>query len=253
MKFASACVNVLAWFTVCSIPCAAKTATDSRSTPQATLTTDRPDTTEAALTVPRGLWQVESTLFGYSRDDVGGLRTETFTWGSMNVKYGISENTDLQLIYDLWTRERTRGGTLRLENESFSDVTLRLKHNIHGNNEASGVAWAFMPYVKVPTSTALSNREWEGGLIVPFGMEVIPDVLDVNWMLEADAVYDEDSDSHDAVFLHSISLAWSLTKLGLPEALGIFTEYVGESGAGDYRAYANGGFVLVQRECPGLW
>ncbi|MHA3771231.1 transporter [Verrucomicrobiota bacterium sgz303538] len=205
--------------------------------------TDRPDTTESAYTVPAGMFQVEATLFSYARDTFEGERTETFTWGGLNLKYGLARNTDLQLLFDLYTEERVTSGSSHDSTGAFSDITLRLKQNILGN-DTEGLAVALMPYVKTPTGTALSNDEWEGGLIVPFGLEAVKDVLTVNWMLEGDVVYNEDKLSHEFVLVHSISLAWSLQKLGLENA-GVFTEYVGEVGAGPYRAYANTGVTYL--------
>lgn len=203
------------------------------------LSTDRPDTTESAFTVPKGLFQVEATVFGYSRDRAEGVLTETFTWGGFNLKYGIADRTDIQVVFDAYTIERDRDRSPRESRDGFSDVSVRLKQNIRGNNE-SGLAVALMPFVKIPTDTRLSNREWEGGLIIPFGLE-ISKWLTVNWMLEGDAIYISDKDRHEAVFVHTISLAWILEKVS--PGLGLFTEFAGEAGGGPYRASANAGFT----------
>ena len=55
--------------------------------------------------------------------------------------------------------------------EGFSDVTLRLKWNLWGNDEGS-TAFAIFPYVKIPSGTDVSNDKWEGGVIFPWAMEL---------------------------------------------------------------------------------
>ena len=203
------------------------------------LATDRPDTTEAAFTVPKGMFQVEATVFGYSRDRADGVLTETFTWGGLNLKYGLTDRTDFQVVFDTHTVEYTNEHGVRNTTAGFSDITLRLKQNLRGNRE-DGLAVALMPFVKIPTDTVFSNREWEGGLIIPFGIEV-NDLLTVNWMVEGDIVYNSDKDRHEGVLVHTVSLAWNLER-AIPK-VGLFTEFAGEVGGGPYRGSVNAGFT----------
>jgi len=137
-------------------------AADPAAPPE--MNTDRPDQTESPYTVPPGWVQIESTLFGYSRSLGTGVRAEGFEWGSVNVKLGLTANTDLQLGFAPFLQARENGTTLH---EGVGDVVARLKWNLWGNASGS-TAGGLIPYVKIPTASAgLGNDEWEGGLIFP--------------------------------------------------------------------------------------
>ena len=47
-----------------------------------------------------------------------------------------------------------------------------------------------MPFVKIPTGTAVSNYEWEGGLIVPWST-TLTETIGLGLMAEFDYVYNE--------------------------------------------------------------
>ncbi len=194
------------------------------------MSTDRPDTTESPITVPAGMFQLETSFLDYSRD----AGDETWAFGLVNFKAGLSRNTDLQLVFDTWTRERsdeTRSG--------FSDVTLRLKQNLWGNDGGT-TALALMPYVKIPTGTEMSNGEWEGGLIVPLGIN-LSDRLYLGLMAEMDIVHDEDEGRHDLEWLHSATLGFGLT-----DKLGMYIELVGIAGTQtNYQALFDAGLTLA--------
>src|SRR5688500_9280794 len=60
------------------------------------LSTDRPDTTESADTVDAGHVQVEMSFVEYTRD--GGGAFEEFAFVPVNLKVGLLNNVDLQLV-----------------------------------------------------------------------------------------------------------------------------------------------------------
>lgn len=186
------------------------------------LSPDRPDTTESPVTVDAGAWVVEASYFDWRRD--GG--DDTYTVMATNLKVGLTDRIDLQTVFDAYTREA--GGA-----EGFSDVTLRLKYNVWGN-DGGKTAFALFPFVKIPTDTAISNGEVEGGLILPLSID-LADGVGLGLMAEFDAVHDGAND-YDLEFVHSAVLGFDVT-----ERLGVFTEYVGVSGPGDYEAYFSAG------------
>lgn len=199
------------------------------------MSTDRPDATESPYTVDAGHFQIETSFFDYSRD--GGDGRDTWTFGQVNFKAGLLAHTDLQVIFDTWTHERTSE-----TRSGFSDVTLRLKHNIWGNDGGT-TALALMPYVKIPTGTELSNGEWEGGLIVPLGVS-LTDRLNLGLMAEMDIVHDEDSGGHDVEWLSSATLGYALTN-----QLGAYVEVVGVAGTQtNFRALFSGGLTFAVTE-----
>lgn len=189
------------------------------------LAPDRPDTTESPITVDAGAWVVEASYFDWRRD--GG--DDTYTVMATNLKVGLTDRVDLQTVFDAYTWEDAGA-------EGFSDVTLRLKYNVWGN-DGGRTAFALFPFVKIPTDTAISNGEVEGGLILPFSVD-LADGIGLGLMAEFNAVHDG-IDDYDLEFVHSAVLGFDLT-----DRLGLFTEYVGVAGPGDYEAYFSSGVTF---------
>ncbi|RDK88392.1 transporter [Marinirhabdus gelatinilytica] len=68
------------------------------------MVTDRPDATEAPLTVPKGFLQVETGGF-YTSFEENGFKTETYGYNTTLLRYGILDNFELRLG---WNFEETR-------------------------------------------------------------------------------------------------------------------------------------------------
>ena len=124
-------------------------ALSASEVPLRDLEADRPDATESPRTVDAGYFQIEASLLGYSRDRSGGVTYESWSWAEANIKYGLNECMDLQLVLAPYVRESVDGGGVRSVAEGFGDMTLRLKWNLWGNAEGS-TAFAVFPYVKIP-------------------------------------------------------------------------------------------------------
>lgn len=207
------------------------------------MVTDRPDTTESPYTVPAGHYQLEMSFFDYSRDlspdPQSSIRNQTWIYGQMNFKAGLSHDVDLQVMFDTYTHQRSTTDEVTDKLSGLSDVTLRLKMNVWGN-DAGTTALALMPYVKIPTGTRLSNNEWEGGLIVPLAV-ALGDRVGLGLMAQMDLVSDASTGGYDAEWLHSATLGISLT-----EKLGLYVELVGVAGpATDYRALFDTGLTFA--------
>ena len=132
------------------------------------MSTDRPDQTEGAYTVPKGMYQFEFGLLSYARRLDTDNRSETFTWGEVNAKYGLTHDIDLQLIWQPYIQQRNRGNPADpgFYREGVADITARVKWNLVGN-DGGPFALALLPFVKIPTAThAVGNDMWEGGLAV---------------------------------------------------------------------------------------
>ncbi|MBL9152057.1 MAG: transporter [Verrucomicrobiales bacterium] len=195
------------------------------------LSADRPDTTESPISVDAGHWQLETSFFDWSEDETAGSNTRTVL--ASNLKYGINDRSDVQFVFDVYTIDDAGSTTER----GFGDVQLRYKLNLWGNDGGSS-ALALLPFVKIPTGTSLSNGEWEGGLAIPWSTD-LTDRLSFGLMAEIDAVYDEESGSHVAEFLHTAVLG-----IGLTERWSGFVEYIGITGEGSYRVFGSGGLVF---------
>ena len=195
------------------------------------LSADRPDATESPITVDAGHIQIEASLFDWRRNG----RDDTFTLMSTNVKFGVSDNIDLQFVFDSFGWENNAGPVP--DAEGFGDVTVRMKWNLWGN-DGGDTAFALFPFVKIPTGAGLGSDSWEGGLILPFGT-TLENGLNLGLMAEIDIVEDSGG-NHDFEFLHSAVIGFDLT-----EVLGCFAEYVGVIGEHFYAPSIVGGFTYA--------
>jgi Putative MetA-pathway of phenol degradation len=207
------------------------------------MSTDRPDTTESPITVDAGHFQMETSFFDYSRDRISGVKAETWSYGEMNLKAGLSGGTDLQIVLSPFIQDVTETRGVREDASGFGDVEARLKMNLWGN-DGGPTAMALMPFVKIPSGSEVSNGEWEGGLILPLSGG-ISDGIDYGLMLEADLVHDEKSDAYTTEWVHTAVLGFDLT-----EQWGAFAEYIGVAGEGsfDYQAGAQLGLTYSLSE-----
>lgn len=205
------------------------------------MSTDRPDTTESPITVDAGHFQIEASFFEYAGNNDGGIEEEVFTYGAMNMKVGLLNHVDLQIVFDTYTEESITNSSSGITEtvNGFSDVQARLKVNLWGN-DGGKTALAFFPFIQVPSGTALSSDQVEGGIMFPLSIE-LSDSVDLGLMAEADFVHDG-VDAYDTEFVHTAVLGFGLT-----EKIGIFTEYVGVAAANssfDYQASSVLGFTF---------
>lgn len=200
------------------------------------LEADRPDATESPRTVDAGHFQIESSLFAYSRNRNDGLEFESWSWGETNLKYGLNDSIDLQLVIQPYVRESSQQGGEREIAEGFGDLAVRLKWNLWGNDEGD-TAMALFPYVKIPTGTDVSNDEWEGGVIFPWAMD-LSERVGLGLQGEVAHVWNDDDGDHQWDFLHTAVLGVDLT-----DRLGVYMEYLGIAGEDPYQAYVSGGIT----------
>ncbi|HXG99697.1 MAG TPA: transporter [Sphingomicrobium sp.] len=188
------------------------------------LSTDRPDKTESPYTVDAGHVQIELDFANYTRehDKSGGgnIRSETIGLVPFNLKVGLTNGTDLQLLVETYIRQtvtdRTTGRRERIS--GFGDVTLRLKHNLWGN-DGGRTALALMPFAKLPTnSNNIGNDAVEFGLIVPVAISV-SEGISIGLMTEVDILEESDGSGYAPSFINSATVAFDLT-----DRLGLYTE-----------------------------
>lgn len=179
------------------------------------MSTDRPDKTESPYTVDAGHFQLEMDIVSYSYDRDNGLpddtRIETVSIAPMNLKVGLCNRADLQVVLETYTSVRThvRGTGEVDKRRGFGDITIRMKANIWGNDEGP-TAFALMPYVKLPTNQdQLGNNSVEGGLIVPFAME-LPGGWGMGLMTQFDYIRDEVGNGHHPEFVNTITFGHNI-------------------------------------------
>lgn len=186
-----------------------------RPTPDALLremATDRPDKTESAYTVDAGHYQIEMDLLSYTydRSSAAGEHLTTKAWAiaPINLKVGVLNNLDLQIIaetYNIqWTKDRATNSSTRVS--GVGDLLLRCKTNLWGNDGGPS-ALSVMPFLKIPTNQHdLGNGALESGVIFPFAME-----LPVDWgfgaQAEIDWLQDSNSSDYHEEFINTVTVS----------------------------------------------
>jgi hypothetical protein len=179
------------------------------------MSTDRPDKTESPYTVDAGHFQIEMDVLSYAYDRDNGLpgdtRVESVSIAPMNLKVGLCNRADLQLVLETYTSVRTHvRATRQVEKQrGFGDIMVRVKGNMWGN-DGGGTALALMPYVKLPTNQdGLGNNSVEGGLIVPLAVE-LPGGWGMGMMTQFDYIRDEGGSGHHPEFVNTITLGHNI-------------------------------------------
>jgi hypothetical protein len=132
---------------------------------------DRPSKSTGPCTVPQGRWQIETGLVDWSRDRSDGVTTDTTTWGSTAIKYGVSGNADVELWLTPLETVSIHGNGVSEHHSSFGDILLRVKYEL--TPDSAPVQVALDPFVKIPTANhQLGNRKVEGGLLVPVAIPI---------------------------------------------------------------------------------
>ena len=212
------------------------------------LSADRPDATESPITVDAGHVQVELSFIDYAHDDEDGVTTDATTLFDTNIKIGLLNQVDLQVVLAAYREEETDpdppdtapSTTLN----GFGDIQLRLKINLWGNDDGE-TAFAVMPFVKIPTGREVSNDKAEGGFIWMLGWDVA-EAWGLGFQIEIDFVFDEVDDGYDTEFLHTVVWGFDVVK-----ALGAYLEYVGVSSSDadqDYQALLSTGVTYEVNE-----
>ncbi|MDB6123480.1 MAG: hypothetical protein JWQ71_2473 [Pedosphaera sp.] len=174
--------------------------------------TDRPDKTESPYTVDAGHFQFEMDLLNYSYDRYsygpGNFRNESISIGPLNMKVGLCNTADLQLVIQPYNHFRTHDLTSgAVQNQSgFGDLITRLKVNLWGNDGGT-TAFGVMPFLKLPTNQHhLGNNSLEGGLILPLWVE-LPQGWEMGLMAEVDLNVDASGSGYHAEYIHSIAFS----------------------------------------------
>ena len=178
------------------------------------LSADRPDKTDCPFTVDAGHFQVEMDIANLTYDradsDQKSKRFAAYEIAPMNLKVGLLNNLDFQLIYSIfrWQQTKDRDAGTIVHTSSFESVTPRLKLNLTGN-DGGFFALALLPFVKLPLHQQhIDNGEVEGGIGIPFAFDV-PD-WDVGFQSTFRLNHDDVGPGYHSVFDNSVSIGHSL-------------------------------------------
>lgn len=217
------------------------------------LTTDRPDQTESPFTVDAGHFQLEMDFFNYTYDrektGFGYIRTRNWSFAPVNLKVGILNNVDLQLMAEPIVRNEStlEDYHLKFKSSGFGDVTTRLKINLWGNDGGT-TAFGLMPFVKWPLSASgVRNGRTEGGLILPLAIQ-LGGGWDLGLMTELDFVRNDYDTGYDREWVNSITVSRDLT-----DKLGFYAEFFTVTGnAPRFKWQGQVDFGLTYALAPGV-
>ncbi|MDF3057653.1 MAG: hypothetical protein K0R17_1868 [Rariglobus sp.] len=206
------------------------------------LSTDRPDQTESPYSVDAGHWQIEFDFANYTYDREAGVRSETWNVAPVNVKLGLTNSTDVQFVFDSYSRERVRAAGATTTTRDWGDLTIRVKHNFWGN-DGGDTAFAAMPFVKIPLKMGDSGNDLvEGGLILPLAV-ALPRGWGMGLMTEFDLLADATGNDRHLEWINTITFSHDITS-----RLGGYVEFVSahsyEDGA-DWTAQADVGLTYA--------
>ncbi len=196
------------------------------------LSTDRPDVTESPFTVEPGRVQIEASFAEYTRDRHNPEREDicvtAWSLAPVNIRVGLTPCAEVQFIVDSFidvkTVDRTAVTTDRVR--GFGDVTVRAKWNFWGN-DGGVTALGLMPFVKIPTArTGLGNHSVEGGLILPFAMDLAAG-FSLGAMTEGDVVRNAVDDGYTLAWINTVTVGYALTA-----NLSVFGEFTAKVGEG---------------------
>lgn len=169
------------------------------------LSPDRPDQTESAYTVDVGHCQLEMDFANFNYDKSAGTTTEAWDVGDFNLKVGLLNQVDLQLVYDNYLNVRTESSGNTVTQSGFGDFTTRVKVNLWGE-DGGQTAFALLPYVKFPTATDnLGNNAVEGGIILPLAVS-LPHDFDLSMETAASLMKNDVNGGYHEEFIASASL-----------------------------------------------
>lgn len=197
--------------------------------------TDRPDLTESAYTVDAGHFQFETDLFITEHYSANELKTIQNSYNVFNVKLGLTNGLDIQLVAESFVDESATG-----TNSSFGMITIRAKQNIWGNDQGK-TALAILPFVNIPT---LSSQKITGGLVLPLGMS-LPNDWGFGTQFETDFVDNQTGNGYHLNISGSATFAHSLVR-----NLDFFIETLvsRENELKNTEYFLNGGLVLKVSE-----
>lgn len=174
---------------------------------------DRPGLGTPACTVDRGHVVAELGGIDWSLEQDGIERVDSWTLGDLLLRYGVTDNLEVQAGWTAFgavrTRDRITGSIDHIA--GIGDVTLAVRSNL-SHPDGSGFSAAVMPYLTLPTGgVAIGVGDWAAGLIVPLSYS-LNDTFGIALTPEVDAAADEDRRGRHLAYGSVIGLSATLTK-----------------------------------------
>ncbi|MEA3034358.1 MAG: hypothetical protein QOH04_109 [Sphingomonadales bacterium] len=152
---------------------------------------DRPGLGTPPCTIDRGKVDIEIGLADWTLEHSGGDRTDTLIFGDLLVRYGLTDNLEVQLGWTSFATVRERAAGTVNRASGTGDVTLALRRNLV-HPDGSGFSAALMPYANLPTGgRVIGAGDWSAGLLVPLSYE-LPHGLSLDFTGGVEAAADAD-------------------------------------------------------------
>lgn len=173
---------------------------------------DRPTKISSPITVDAGRVQLESDFASYTRSQ--GMRTATGAFEALDptLKLGLLANVDAEMTLNGYQAvHQTMNGVPRpsMHFSGFGDVFFKAKINLLGN-DGGDFAFALIPYVKVPSSSAASlaigNGVVEGGALAVLQVK-LPQDFTLGLQTEGDALKGGNDMRRHANFVDILNLS----------------------------------------------
>ncbi len=198
------------------------------------MSTDRPDQTESPYTVDAGHIQIEMDFVNWTHD----RGRNDFAWANTNLKIGLLNNVDLQLVLNGFNFIDSSGS-------GWGDFETRLKINLWGN-DGGRTAFAVMPFVRWPTAgdTVRDNDSVEGGIIFPVGIRL-------NDGVSLGIMYEIDFNNDSVGAYHADHVVTATVSFDLTEKVGMYVEGVASfpgKSAGEFVGQADIGWTYSPTE-----
>ncbi len=175
---------------------------------------DRPSQFTGPITVDAGHFQLEMDLANYTYDrhnpDRAPVDVDQWNAAPFDLRIGLTNHTELDLLYDGYLNVRTRDRMMRTvtTQSGFGDLTLLFKYNLFGNDGGT-FSFGILPYLKIPTNTDhLGNKRVEGGVELPLSIN-LPANFQVGIQAEFDAVRNDADTRYEAAFTDIFYLGYT--------------------------------------------
>lgn len=192
------------------------------STPE--LVTDRPDQTESSTVVPPGYVQIE-TGWSLSRNEVGGIQSNTHTFPGTLFRIGVLDRMEIRLGYDGSQWERNRSGGQSATSNGSGDMGIGTKLYFW---EEQG--WIPEAALLAGLSLPIGQDQFSSGRVDPsFRMSLSHTLSDrLSFGYNLGATWEsalEDTGDRDTLSLFNYTAALGI---GLTDRVGLFAEVFGD-------------------------
>jgi Putative MetA-pathway of phenol degradation len=177
------------------------------------LCTDRPTKSTGPCTVDAGHWQVESDVYNYTTQTIGGVTTVTQLFTNPTLKLGLTNTLDFEInivpYEQVSTHDKATGITTNAG--GIGDLFLKAKWSLLGD-DGGNVGFALVPYVKVPTAPlSIGNGKVEGGVIAPIQFN-LPNNMQLVIDPEVDILADGSGSGYHANAISLVSFTAPVSK-----------------------------------------